>query len=75
MFSKNRGEDRIEFSIQSSKFGEKEKKLVKAVVAVLFCISIITVGIFGTLRFFNKDTVSYAYGEYIFLWRVSQMFS
>ncbi len=43
---------------------KNRKKSVRAVIAVLCCISIIAVGIFGALRFFNKNTVSYSYGEY-----------
>lgn len=36
---------------------KKRKKSLRAVVAVLCCISIIAVGVFGILKFFNKDTV------------------
>lgn len=43
---------------------KKRKKSVKAVIAVLCCISLVAVGIFGALRFFEKDTVAYTYGEY-----------
>jgi len=43
---------------------KKRKKSVRSVIAILCCISIIAVGVFAALRFFNKDTVSYTYGEY-----------
>ncbi len=43
---------------------KKIKKTVIAVIAVLCCISIISVGIFGALRFVNNDTTSYTYDEY-----------
>ncbi len=43
---------------------KKRKKSVRSVIAILCCISIIAVGVFAALRFFNDDTVLYTYGEY-----------
>ncbi len=43
---------------------KKRIKSVRVVVAVLCCISVIAVGIFGALKLFNKDTASHKYSEH-----------
>lgn len=48
--------------------GHKNKynRTIKAVAAIICCISIVTVGVFGVLRFSNKDTVTNTNSDYVF---------
>lgn len=45
---------------------KKYNKTIRAVVTIICCISIITVGLLGVLRFSNKDTVSNTNRDYVF---------